>query len=191
MRKHRFDVGLDFVLLLAVFYLIDTQNLFFLAMIAAILHELGHILAIWLCGAYIDRIELRAYGAHIALMPYPLLSYKREIFIAAAGPIAGFAAATLLSVWGNELCTLIAGFSLMLSIFNLLPAAPLDGGRMLRYTALLTVGEVWQARICKAGNIISAVLIIALCVVVSVCAGVSPSLCVFCAFIAISFFKEP
>lgn len=190
MRKLRVEVGLDFVLLLAVFYLIDTQNLFFLALFAALIHELGHIFAIWLCGAYIERIELHGYGARMLLAQYPLLSCKREIFIAAAGPIAGIVAAMVFSAIGNETCTLIAGFSFVLSAFNLLPASPLDGGRILRYFLMLTVSQVWQERICMIGNVISASALVSLCIAVNLCLGVSPSLCIFCVFAAAGFFRE-
>lgn len=190
MKSKRFDIGFDFILLLAIFYLIDTQNLFFLALFAAIIHELGHILAIWLCGAYIERIELRAYGAHIALASYPILSYKREVFVALAGPLAGFLAAFLLSMIKNDTCALIAGFSFVLSVFNLLPAAPLDGGRILKFASLMFFDSAWQVRISMCGNILSALTLVLLCIYVNINVGVSPSLCIFCTFVAASFIKE-
>lgn len=187
MKTRRFDIGLDFVLLLALCYLIDTQNLFFLALFAAAMHEMGHVLAIWLCGAYIDRVELRATGANIVLAPYPMLSYWQELFVAAAGPAAGLLAVWCFGLWQNETCALLAGFSLLLSLFNLLPAAPLDGGRMLHACVMQAGGGAW---ICTAGNIAAACALAALCIAVCALAGISPGLCAFCAFAMWSFFQK-
>ncbi len=187
MRIGKFFIGFDFILILAAFYILDTDGLFLLALIAAAVHEAGHIIAMTLCNAKIDTIYLGIYGAKIKMKLYPIISYKREIIIALAGPFAGAILGVILSFAGNYT---LAGLSLILTLFNLLPALPLDGGRTLKFASLLLFDELWQGRISKVGNAVSAIFLIILCIYVSVRYGVSPSLCIFCAFMAGNFLKE-
>lgn len=187
MRIGKIIIGFDFIIAVAVFYLTDADNLFTKSLIAAAVHEVGHILAIKICGAKINRMHLGIYGAKIEMKDYPIISYKREIIIALAGPFAGAIFGAISSFMGNYT---IAGFSLILTVFNLLPGLPLDGGRALKFASLLCFDEYVQMRVTKCGNVISAILIVALCIYVCVKLGVAPSLCIFCAFTAGNFLKE-
>ncbi|MBR5479575.1 MAG: M50 family metallopeptidase [Clostridia bacterium] len=187
MRIGKFFVGFDFILLIAVFYVIDSDGLFFLALIAATVHELGHIVAIKLCKGKIDNIYLGSFGARIQMKLYPILSYKREIIIALAGPLAGAIFGLLSSFMGNYT---IAGFSMILTLFNLIPALPLDGGSVIKYLSLLFLDELWQQRISRALNAMSALGIVALGVFVTVNYSMSPSLLIFCTFTSTNFLKE-
>lgn len=88
-------------------------------------HELGHLLALKLCRVRVERIRLTAAGAVIGTS---CLSYKTELLCAAAGPLAGI-------VLGLSLIRVLpqtAVVSFLLSLVNLLPVFPLDGGRLLR-----------------------------------------------------------
>ena len=63
---------------------------------------------------------------------------------ALAGPVAGlayaFAASSFARRGGNEVLTLSAGVSMLLSLFNLLPILPLDGGRVFSVIASELLG---------------------------------------------------
>ena len=93
-------------------------------LLAAAIHEMGHILALQLCGGRIHRISLRAGGAVIEAAP---LSAGRELVCILAGPAAG--ALTIFS-WRAFPELAIAG--LVQTAFNLLPLPHLDGGRAMR-----------------------------------------------------------
>lgn len=187
MRMGKLVIGFDFILLTAGFYLIDSDGVFTMALIAATVHELGHLIAIKLCGAKIMRIYLGAFGAKIEMKLYPIISYKREIIIALAGPLAGAIFGAVLSFAGQYT---LAGMSLALTVFNLIPALPLDGGRAVGFTALLLFDEMWQKVISKVLNALSVLLIIVLCFYVSVNFGISPSLILFCTFVSFNFLRE-
>lgn len=92
---------------------------------AAAVHELGHVLALVLCGARITQIRVEFTG--LCLVCTALTHRRDEAFAALAGPAAGL----LWSAIATSFWPLSASFSLLLSLYNLLPALPLDGGRFI------------------------------------------------------------
>ena len=102
--------------------------------LAAAVHEAGHILAIIILGGSIRSVAATAGGLEIRYGGD--LTMLREAVIALAGPAAGvffaFWAAHLTR--GGEVITLYraAGASMALSLINLLPVSVLDGGAALR-----------------------------------------------------------
>jgi len=117
---------------------------------AALLHEVGHLVAAWGVGVRVRGIRLDLLGARMELGG--LLSYGQELFIAAAGPLAGFLGAALAyPLWakgGMEGAALFSSASAVLSTVNLLPVGTLDGGRMMT----CAVSGLWGER---AGRVAS------------------------------------
>lgn len=111
-------------------------------------HELGHAVVALAHGVGVDGITLWLLGG-VAQLDRQAPTARAELQIAAAGPAVSFilgvffaavAVITNAVTPGRLLIGAIvwlAGVNLVLAVFNLLPAAPLDGGRVL--TALL-----WQ-----------------------------------------------
>lgn len=128
LRWGRVEATGGFLLLMAWLNYADQQGLLLPALAACVLHELGHLLAVRLCGGAVERLRLSAVGAELRLGRG--LSYGRELLCALAGPAANLAAAL---AWARtEGGALFAGVNLALGCFNLLPAGRLDGGRALR-----------------------------------------------------------
>ena len=135
LRWGRLEVsgGLLFWLALLWYWGYDRSLACFLP--AAALHELGHILAVWQCGGAVRSLRLSLVGAELVLDGRERLSYGREAWVAAAGPLANLLTGVLAaqiwrSGWGEGLL-LFAGASLVLGCFNLLPLEALDGGQLL------------------------------------------------------------
>ena len=129
------------------------------------IHELGHLLAARLARVEIREIRLLPFGGS-ARMENPYGLSPAQLFCtAAAGPAANLALMLvsaalahwkLLSIF--QASSLIQA-SLVLMIFNLLPALPLDGGRMLY--ALLN-RPLGMERALKLGILLGRILSIAL-----------------------------
>lgn len=118
-----------------------SEVVFVLALFACVVfHELGHALVARRFGIRTRDIVLYPFGGVASVLseaaPGP------EIFIAAAGPAASLLLAALfypLSNFSDSALITPAAFTtrlfianLVLAIFNLLPAFPMDGGRILR-----------------------------------------------------------
>ena len=102
------------------------------ALIAAALHEIGHIIAAKLCNIPLGELKLGIFGA--ALTPKTLLcSYKKEIILCIAGPLVNLTLAIILFPLFNygKFLSLFISASLFLGALNLLPIYDFDGGRIL------------------------------------------------------------
>lgn len=108
--------------------MIDQQGIFLTVAVCAGLHELGHLLAIWIAGIPITKIRISATGAEIQLQE-SMRFMASNAFIMAAGPIFSLLTAILFAYQDQPM---YAGISFVLGVFNSLPILPLDGGQFLQ-----------------------------------------------------------
>ena len=111
-----------------------------LLFVSLLLHELGHALQARREGMEIDGITLWLFGG-VATFRGTFPGPGAEFRIAGAGPLvslalgvlfAGFATVADLPVAVDGVASWLGYINLSLLLFNLLPALPLDGGRILR-----------------------------------------------------------
>jgi Zn-dependent protease/CBS domain-containing protein len=121
--------------------------------VSLLLHELGHALQARRERLEIDGITLWLFGG-VAQFKGELPSAGAELRIAVAGPAVSFVigiACSLLAVAAGlpEAADAVAAWlgyvNLALLVFNLMPALPLDGGRVLRSLLWLRTGDLSQA----------------------------------------------
>lgn len=98
--------------------------------LAASVHELGHLLMLWILGIRVSGITLAMTGP--VLNCASGTAWYEEMLSALAGPGAGLLLCCIAASHWQLLCEI----SLFLSLLNLLPILPLDGGRALH--AVLT-----------------------------------------------------
>jgi stage IV sporulation protein FB len=131
---------------------------FALAIFACVLlHEFGHALVARRFGIGTRRITLLPIGGVAELERNPS-DPRAEMWIAAAGPAVNLAIAAILSLIGlttgafasGGIATLVfnglVGANLMLALFNLIPAFPMDGGRVFRAWAQRRYGRLRATR---------------------------------------------
>lgn len=103
-----------------------------LFLLAVAIHEGGHVAFLFLFRVPIESFSLSPFGAEIRMRD-PYLPYRKEILISLAGPAAGLlACGGMIFILRRNFSALPVYFffcNLFLSVFNLLPAAGLDGGR--------------------------------------------------------------
>ena len=126
-----------------------------------LLHELGHALAARRYGIATRSITLFPFGGIAALERMPTTP-KRELVVALAGPAVNVVIALLLlpivmlTGWGVNLLWI----NLMLVAFNLLPAFPMDGGRVLRAALASRMDPIRATRIAVGIGRVIAVLFV-------------------------------
>jgi len=102
---------------------------------SVLLHEFGHALVARHLRVPVASIDLSFFGGAARMTDLPR-SPGDEIAIAAAGPAVSFALAGLghglAAVTGLPFFALFGLVNLFIGAFNLLPAFPSDGGRILR-----------------------------------------------------------
>lgn len=110
---------------------------------SVVLHELGHAMAARAFGIRTAHITLFPFGG-VAAITRPPRTPSEELIVAIAGPAVNFVLlATALTLWalfGGTALLAIAAINGVMGVFNLVPAYPMDGGRVLRALLATRVG---------------------------------------------------
>lgn len=147
----RIQVHPSLILWLSILWYLDSAVVLpFLA--AAGFHELGHALALYSLDKPPSTIRLSFAGA---VMEVPGLSYREELFAAAAGPAASLLLGLLTPLWPG-----LGLYSLALGLFNLLPLYGLDGSRMLRAFLLPRCSLDAAETRCRAAAVTTALILL-------------------------------
>ncbi len=120
-------------------------------------HEMSHAVVALREGVGVSKVTLWVFGGIAELSSQPP-TWRSQFDIAIAGPIAsgviaglGLGGSSLLASVGSdglasESLAWLGGTNLMLAVFNLLPGAPLDGGRVLTALRWRSHGDSHRAR---------------------------------------------
>jgi Zn-dependent protease len=115
------------------------------AFASVVLHELGHALVARQLGVHVAGIELGFLGGAAKMTNLPRTP-RHELMIAAAGPavslMLGGAFLGLAIALGAPLLATVGVINLVIAGFNLIPALPMDGGRILRALLVRRYGFV-------------------------------------------------
>lgn len=149
--------------------------LFFLGALVAIQHELAHAFAAAKLGYKLNSVVLMPFGAVID-GDLQGISLKDEIFVAFCGPLCNLVTAVFfVALWWFAptmyAFTDVAFYSsLAIALVNLLPAYPLDGGRIFKCAlarilskkqADVTLAEEKAEKICRIVTVVISLLLFA------------------------------
>jgi Zn-dependent protease/CBS domain-containing protein len=138
--------------------------------VSIVFHELGHAVVALRNGLRTRSITLFVFGGVAQLEGDPK-DARAEFWMAAAGPLVSLALAGLfyacatLPLVGPSAAAVakyLALINLILALFNLVPAFPMDGGRLLRSALWGSMGKARATQIAsRAGTLFAYLLIFA------------------------------
>lgn len=131
LRLGRFSCSTGVLFAAAVVLYFGCSPMLVFCLTAAFLHEMGHLLMCLLLRVPVYHLRLTLLGAELRLHSRSESGIE-ELLIALAGPLVNLTTACILVfAQHSEPVLLLAGASLILGVFNLLPISPLDGSRIL------------------------------------------------------------
>ena len=159
-----------FLALLGLFFVAGIMDKGLIAFGVVLAHEFAHAAMAKKLGVPVSDVELLPFGGVTRMGGDMPVRPDREILIAAAGPagnlilfMAGLACKNY-GVWDDSLGPFFLQSNMIIAAFNILPALPLDGGRV--YRAFLAgrvgiknatyraagLGQVWAVVIMLSGS---------------------------------------
>ena len=156
-------VSWSFWLLILLAAIVSPLTIVLSILLAAALHECGHLLALQAFHVPIEGLRLSAFGAVLHARGAQRLSYGRELVVTLAGCgmnlVCGVLTAwfSLHYVWVEGF--VFAGAHILLCAFNLLPIPPLDGSKVL----FAVLPDAWYGKLMRYerfGMVLLAVLLL-------------------------------
>src|SRR3954452_11763060 len=135
---------------------------------SVLVHELGHSVVARLYGVKVRSITLWLLGGVAAFEDMPR-QRGAEAVVAIAGPLVSIAVGALCwlvlkalppsAVPAGFVFTYLAFMNVSLAVFNMIPALPLDGGRVLRSLLALRMTHLRATKVAAAVSRVLAVLL--------------------------------
>lgn len=194
MGKLKIRVHPLFILLGIYFAFTGKVFSFIVYTLSAVIHELGHSISAQKSGYKLVNLTLMPFGAMVK-GEVSEMGYLDEIKVALSGPMVNFLIGALLVAlwWVFPECypytELAVTASFALCFINLIPAFPLDGGRVLLCTLSLFLKRKTALLICKIIGVIFALAFFSL-FVYSCFVGVNFTLLLFGVFMLIGVFEN-
>ena len=137
MKRKRFLIQPLAILYLLFMLFCDKSGLAAMSLLAAALHEVGHLIAAKGMHIPIGAMRFDLLGARIDVKGR-ILSYGEEWLLCVAGPLSSLVFSLIGSFfWSHtKLAITFSCASLLLGLLNLLPIQTFDGGRMLECALL-------------------------------------------------------
>ncbi|MCI2059012.1 MAG: hypothetical protein LKJ80_07395, partial [Oscillibacter sp.] len=128
-----------------------------LLILAALVHEGGHLAVLAAFGTRVTALHLSVLGAELRTDGLRL-TYPQELAAVLAGPLADLlcGAAAAAAAGAGRLSYTAAGAFWVLGLFNLLPIRQLDGGRALLLLVTWLAGPAAGERVLRAAGVAAA-----------------------------------
>lgn len=140
-----------FVALVTIFLLADRSGISIIALLACLIHEMGHLIMFCLVGYKPLSLSFEITGIRLT-KPIAQLNYWKELLVELAGSFLNFTMFVLLANTTNQisLVSIFAVTHLIVGVFNLVPLKSFDGGKLLEITLLQFCSVITTEYICTA-----------------------------------------
>ncbi len=184
----RFIVRPITVIFVGLLILLDGSVLAILPLLAALCHELGHLVVMLALGAPVREIELTLFGAEIRTTPLGTRTGGTIAVYGAGAAVNLLSAAVILLLPHRSFeAEFFAACSLSLAVLNLLPIRSLDGGCILE-AALLQLTPTHTTAILDAVSFVTLILLWLAAVYILLICGGNLSLMLFCMYLFVMLF---
>ena len=163
MKERKFNVNPAFFIIL-IWLIFATDIIVAVSYFLVILiHELGHYYVAKYCGYKLSKFSLSPYGVSLSYYGQTL-EQKDEIYIALAGPVVNLVVALItVAFWWIFPTFYLVSYNfvevnLIIALTNLLPAFPLDGGRVFVSLFSNIVERRKALKITKNFNVVLSVM---------------------------------
>ena len=135
-----------FLALLALFFVAGVLDRGLVAFGVVLLHEMAHSLTAKRLGVPVQEVELLPFGGVARAGTELQVDPVRETYTALAGPASNLVMIALAiglknhGLWHVDLGPFFLQCNLLMLLFNMLPALPLDGGRVCRSYLAARIG---------------------------------------------------
>lgn len=177
--------------MLILAYILGSQSTFFMSFGVVLIHELFHLFSALLLGIDVKSIVILPFGMTLRLSQNVVRYPKKEMVIAAAGPLSNvlmLILANFMPYSQNLLIFMVVNWSVLL--LNLVPVPPLDGGRILRALVIKNAGLMSAAGIVRRISKVFIAIISVLGLCIAVYTRGNPSLMIIGAFLIFSMVEE-
>lgn len=156
----RIKLNLFFILFLFSSYFAGWLQQSLLLFASVLLHEAGHVLAARSLGIRVYEVELLPYGGVARMEELSKLGGKAEAVVSAAGPVVSLLLALVFKSFSGSTDIFAAAYryNLIISVFNLIPVLPLDGGKIARNILVFFIGYRQATRILSSAGKAAALL---------------------------------
>lgn len=125
-----------FLLLCIIYIYLGLAREILVVLTSVLMHEIAHGIMAKIMGLKIAEIDLLPFGGQAKIEDFTGLDPDKEIYVALAGPITSLSLAAVFYFlplkFDPPTLEMMFKVNLLLGCLNLLPALPLDGGRVLR-----------------------------------------------------------
>lgn len=153
LKNFTFQVTYPAISLISFVIISNFATGYLACLLAVVIHEFGHLFAMKICGVFPKGIKISAFDVKIFENSRHQTSFVKDIFITFAGAMFNIFAFIILF----NINLVYAFVSLFIGLFNLLPAATLDGGQILYLIFTRRFSAEISARIVDAVTLITSI----------------------------------
>lgn len=158
--------------------------------LSALLHEMGHITVMALCGQKIESVKILPFGVDIR-KKFCVTSYKTDIAVSSAGIVTNLLLILLALLLPSFKQTenFIASNLLLIGV-NILPIKTLDGGQILEKTTALFFGADTAEKVINISSLLFVILLGTLGIWILFYSSFNFTLLILCAYLFCGIFLK-
>ena len=190
MKTRLFGINISFSFwffaLITVFLTVGRQQLALYFILPVVIHECGHIIAMFFCGIGIEAVSFNAFGIDIQRKLSTTSSYAKDIIVSLGGIAANLVTAVLVYTFAfaSVRTMFFISVNIAVALFNAMPVGNLDGGQILEYILAHRSGPERARKISGIFSLLLLIPLFALAILLILRDFANISLLIVCIYLA-------